>query len=430
MTALLVSLFVLVTVVAIIAVVPPGRSSATLTPHRAAEPRKTEELPPPSGADCPNRLLPPAPVDTSEEPPPGVPSPEPLPVPEEPVGGTRMGECGVIQPDSVTRKPPRGITAASWIVADLESGEVLAAKNPHARERPASLIKVLLSIVVLRELRPDQVVVGTQADANQEGTRVGVGPGGRYTVDQLFHALVMRSGNDVAHALARELGGVKATLRKMNAVAKELGALDTRAATPSGLDGPGMTTSAYDQALIFREAMQYPEFADAIATSQIDFPGFRNKPGFVVSNDNALLGTYRGFLGGKTGFTDDAQHTYVGAAKRGEHTIVTVLLRGKRNPGPLADQGAKLLNYGFSLARKDVRPVGQLVDASPEAQPKQNSGTASGNAGDAASGPNDKSMSAFGTVGLPLVLLAGVAVLISALMWLRRRRARVARQRL
>lgn len=378
---------------------------------------------------CEHRQLPPPPVDTSEEPPPGSPSPEPLPVPEDPVGGPRMGECGIVQPDGV--EPPPAVTAATWVLSDLDSGAVLAAKDPHARERPASLIKVLLAIVVIRELSPDTTVVGTQEDANQEGTKVGIGPGGEYTVDQLLHALVMRSGNDAAFALARALGGIDVALEKMNALAKELGALDTRAATPSGLDGPGMTTSAYDQSLIFKAAMQHEEFANAAKTRRIDFPGYAGRAGFQVSNDNTLLGSYDGFLGGKTGFTDDSRHTYVGAAERDGRRLAVVLLRGEKNPASLAEQGADLLDYGFTLSGTEAKPVGQLVSQSPEAQPKQDTGvgeTMSKAIEDkAAASPEDSQRSAFGNVGLPLVALAGVGVLVTFAMWLRRRRARLAR---
>jgi D-alanyl-D-alanine carboxypeptidase (penicillin-binding protein 5/6) len=342
-----------------------------------------------------------------------------------------MGECGIVQPDGSEAPPP--VTAATWIISDLDSGDVLAAKDPHARERPASLIKVLLAIVVIRELRPETVVEGTQEDANQEGTKVGIGPGGKYTVDQLLHALVMRSGNDAAFALARALGGTEAALEKMNALAKELGALDTRAATPSGLDGPGMTTSAYDQSLIFRAAMKHEEFAKAAKTERIDFPGYADKAGFQVTNDNRLLGTYDGFLGGKTGFTDDSRHTYVGAAERDGKRLAVVLLRGEREQSPLAEQGALLLTYGFELAEKGVKPVGELVTQSPEAQPKPNPNKQS----EVTESVDDESSSttteaepersAFGNVGLPLVILAAVAVLVTLAMWLRRRRARAAR---
>jgi D-alanyl-D-alanine carboxypeptidase (penicillin-binding protein 5/6) len=383
---------------------------------------------------CQARQLPPAPIDTSEEPKPGDPSPDPLPIPDDPVGGPRMGDCGIVQPESAPA-PPGGINAASWTITDLDSGDVLAAKDPHARERPASLIKSLLAIVVIRELRPDTKVKGAQEDANQEGTKVGVGPGGTYTVDQLLHALIMRSGNDAAWALARTLGGVDAALEKMNALAQELGALDTRAATPSGLDGPGMTTSAYDQSLIFRAAMKYDEYSDAVSTRSIQFPGYGGRPGFQVNNDNRLLEEYEGFLGGKTGFTDDARHTYVGGAERDGKRLSVVLLRGERIDGPLAEQGAKLLDYGFQLAAKGVRPVGELVDRAPEAQPKQDASQGESNDSDAVRDPVDNAAaaqaeparSAFGNVGLPLVVLAGVAIMFTAGMWFRRRRARLAR---
>jgi len=377
---------------------------------------------------CQQRQLPPPPIDTSEEPAPGSPSPEPLPVPEDPVGGSRMGECGLVQPEG--GEAPPAVTAATWVISDLDSGAVLAAKDPHARERPASLIKVLLAIVAIRELRPETVVTGTQEDANQEGTRVGVGPGGQYTVDQLLHALVMRSGNDAAYALARTLGGPEVALEKMNALADELGALDTRAATPSGLDAPGMMTSAYDQSLIFRAAMKHEEFAAAARTRKIDFPGYGGKPGFQVNNDNKLLGSYEGFLGGKTGFTDDSRHTYVGAAERDGRKLAVVLLRGERNPAPLGEQGADLLDYGFRLAEAEVKPVGELVNQSPEAQPKQdpNQGdTIRRPVEDKAAAAAESERSAFGNVGLPLVALAGVAVLVTFAMWLRRRKARAAR---
>jgi serine-type D-Ala-D-Ala carboxypeptidase (penicillin-binding protein 5/6) len=384
----------------------------------------------PKGA-CEHREMPPPPIDTSEEPAPGSPSPEPLPVPEDPVGGTRMGECGIVQPEDSA--PPPAVTAATWVVSDLDSGDVLAAKDPHARERPASLIKVLLSIVVIREVRPETVVTGTQEDANQEGTKVGIGPGGTYTVDQLLHALVMRSGNDAAYALARTLGGPAEALEKMNALAKELGALDTRAATPSGLDGPGMTTSAYDQSLIFRAAMKHEEFADAAKTKKMDFPGYPGKPGFQVNNDNQLLGEYNGFLGGKTGFTDDARHTYVGAAERGGKRLAVVLLRGERNAAPVAEQGAALLDYGFGLAAAKAKPVGELVNKSPEAQPKQDTNPQENETvrkpveDKSSAAPADPERSAFGNVGLPLVILAGVAVFGAAAIWFRRKRAQAAR---
>jgi len=270
-----------------------------------------------------------------------------------------MGDCGVISPQGMPN-PPDGNTAASWVLQDLDSGAVLAAKDPHARERPASLIKTLLALVVVNTLQPEQVIVATPEDAQQECTCVGIAAGGHYTVDQLLHGLLMHSGNDVAHAFATTLGGVDATVAKMNETARRIGATDTRAATPSGLDGPGMSTSAYDLSVIFHYAMKQPEFAKAVATKNFEIPATDGKPAIPVFNDNKLLGYYPGFIGGKTGFTDDARHTYVGGAERDGKRIAVVMVRGEQKPTRVVDQAAKLLDYGFALKAAHAEPVGKI----------------------------------------------------------------------
>ncbi|MFC9873598.1 D-alanyl-D-alanine carboxypeptidase family protein [Nocardia salmonicida] len=327
----------------------------------------------PNTDDCPQKTQPPAPIDTSEVPAPGEPTPSRLPVPSPAIGGQRMGDCGVVTPDD-TPPVPAEISATAWMVSDLDTGRVLAAKDPHGRYRPASTIKVALAIVALRSLDLDKVVIGTQADADVDGTRVGIGPGGRYTNRQLMQALIMCSGNDAAHAIATQLGGDKATVAKMNEVAKSLRALDTRAATPSGLDGPGMSTSAYDLSVLFREAMNIPLFAELIHTEQVDFPGFpadpeipgdKDHPGFPIANDNQLLYNYEGAIGGKTGFTDDARQTFVAAAERDGHRLVVTLLKADVRPIRPWEQAARLLDYGFALDT-DAR-IGKLPETGSEA---------------------------------------------------------------
>ncbi len=331
----------------------------TLTgPALAAPKPPTPNVPPPPPA-CSNKHTPPPPVDTSEKPAPGQQSPGPLPVPEQPVGGERMGDCAVVLPEGAPAPPQT--TAVSWVLQDLDTGAVLAARDAHSRQRPASLIKTLLALAVVKELRPDQVITPTAEDVSQECTCVGLRTDGRYTVDQLLHGLLMHSGNDAAHALATALGGVPAAVRKMNALAASIGATDTRAATPSGLDGPGMSTSAYDLSLIFNHAMKQPEFAKAVGTRQFEFPGAGDKPPFPIYNDNKLLSSYPGFLGGKTGFTDDARHTYVGGAAQNGKRLAVVLLRAEQHPTRVSDQAAQLLDYGFALSKSNPKPVGQLV---------------------------------------------------------------------
>lgn len=348
---------------------------------------------------CPGQQAPPPPVDTSEKPPPGRPPPPPLPVPSEPVGGARMGECGVVYPAGAAVPP--GNTAASWVLQDLDTGQVLAAKDPHARERPASLIKTLLALVVINELKPTDVIHPTPEDVTQECTCVGLVAGGGYTVDQLLHGLLMHSGNDVAHTFATALGGVPAAVAKMDAMAASLGATDTRAATPSGLDGPGMSTSAYDLSLIFNAGMRRPEFAAAVATKGYQMPAEPGMPAFGIVNDNRLLGTYPGFLGGKTGFTDDARHTYVGGAARDGHRLAVVMMRAEQRPTLVVEQAAQLLDYGFGLAKDGKGSVGQLVRPQPAAATATSDATPSKATATTQGPPRD----AFGTTGWVVTLV-------------------------
>lgn len=316
----------------------------------------------PDTSHCPNRTAPPAPA-ADAVPAPGETVPAPLPVPDEPVGGERMDECDLVLPSGAPPPPP-GITAASWLIADLDTGAVLAAKDPHGRHRPASVIKLLTALFVVDRLPLDATVTATPADAAVVGSSADIGAGASYTVRQLLAGLLLVSGNDTAHALARATGGLPEALRGMNTLARELGTTDTRATTPSGLDEPGMTTSAYDMALIFREVLRQPALATLTTTPQLPFPGHSGHPGYVLQNENDLLTHYRGALGGKTGFTDDARHTYLGAAEHGGQRLVAVLMRAEQRPLRTWEQAARLLDYGFALG-SDAR-VGRLVDGPPE----------------------------------------------------------------
>lgn len=380
----------------------------------------------PQQGQCANRQAPPPPVDTSEKPAPGKQVPPPLAVPAVPVGGGRMAECGLITPDGALN-PPDGNTAASWLVQDLDTGAVVAAKDPHARQRPASLIKTLLALVVVTQLDPQQPLVATKEDAEQECTCVGLVAGGQYTVDQLLHGLLMHSGNDVAHVFATALGGVDATVAKMNALAAKIGALDTRAATPSGLDGPGMSTSAYDLSLIFNYAMKQQEFAKVVATKNFEFPPAGGKPAIPIFNDNKLLGVYPGFLGGKTGFTDDARHTYVGAAQRKGKRLAVVMLRAEQKPTKVVDQAAKLLDYGFALEEDRAAPVGQISYQAPATAPASgdpsvlaDGGTGNGGTSAAASAAKEDP---FGVTGWIITLVVFLIIVGGFVVGHQRKRA-------
>jgi D-alanyl-D-alanine carboxypeptidase (penicillin-binding protein 5/6) len=241
--------------------------------------------------------------------------------------------------------------AQTWLVADLDSGQVLAARDENVRHPPASTIKVLLALVALDELNLDSTVVADPADSQVECNCVGVKAGRVYTTRQLLDGLLLVSGNDAANTLAHMLGGPGATVAKMDAKAASLGAVNTHASTPSGLDGPGGSgwSTAHDLAVIFRAAMANPVFAQITAEPSAMFPG--DNGDHPIANHDELLTRYPGAIGGKTGFTDAARKTFVGAAARGGRRLVVAMMYGLvREGGPTYwDQAGGLLDWGFAL---------------------------------------------------------------------------------
>ncbi|OBH61569.1 D-alanyl-D-alanine carboxypeptidase [Mycobacterium colombiense] len=349
------------------------------TPLAQAEPGAEPNAAPP---DCPYKVNTPKAVDSSEAPTAGDP-PMPLAVPAKPVGGDALGSCGIVAAPN-TPALPNDVSAEAWLVADLDSGAVIAAKDPHGRHRPASIIKVLVAMASLNALNLNKSVPGTADDAAAEGTKVGVEEGGVFTVNQLLHGLLMHSGNDAAHALSMQLGGMQQALEKINVLAAKLGGQDTRVASPSGLDAPGMSTSAYDIGLFYRYAWQNPTFADIVATRTFDFPGHGDHPGYELENDNQLLYKYPGALGGKTGYTDDAGQTFVGAANHDGRRLVAVLLHGTRVPIAPWEQAAHLLDYGFSTPQGTQ--VGSLIAPDPSLAPAKHDAAEDSLANNAAAG--------------------------------------------
>src|SRR6476659_8834611 len=246
--------------------------------------------------------------------------------------------------------PPDG-PAPAWIVADMDTGQVLAEREMDIPHPPASTIKTLLVLTALDEVTNlDATVVGTEADTQVECSCAGIKPGRTYTAHQLLDAVLLMSGNDAANALADMIGGFDTAVSKMNAKAASIGAMNTHASTPSGLDGPGGSglTTPRDLAIIFRAAMANPTFAQITAQPVAMFPtDAGEKP---VVNEDELLHRYPGAIGGKTGFTDAAKKTFVAAADRGGRRLVIAMMYGLiKEGGPTYwDQAAGLLDWGFA----------------------------------------------------------------------------------
>ncbi len=291
--------------------------------------------------------------------------PTPLPRPTSAVGGAALSAPGVQVSVPPGAAQPPVLPAAAWVVADATTGAVVASCNAHVPFMPASTIKILTALALEAKVDPRSTYVALAADAQSDGTKVGLSPGSTYTGDDLWHGLLMASGNDAAHALADLAGGPTASAELMAAEARRLGALDTVPVNTSGLDAPGQVTSAYDLALLGRAALARPYLAKIMTTRTYAFPGKgigngKARKRFQIQNHNRLLGSYTGATGVKNGYTVKAGGSFVGAATRGGRSYVVTVLRAD---GRTSEMARQLLDWAFATA-PTAQPVGRLV--SPE----------------------------------------------------------------
>src|SRR5580692_9364964 len=182
-----------------------------------------------------------------------------------PVGGAQLAGKGVVvsypsrlAPRSAPRLP--GVAASAFVVADAGTGQVLAAKDPHGWYRPASTLKMLTAVALIPLLNPDATVVASKQATSTVPNVVGLVAGRAYKISDLFTALLTISANDAAIALTQAAGSFGQGMAAINAEARHLQADDTVAVDPNGLDAPGQHTSAYDLALIARQALKLPAF--------------------------------------------------------------------------------------------------------------------------------------------------------------------------
>jgi D-alanyl-D-alanine carboxypeptidase (penicillin-binding protein 5/6) len=279
-------------------------------------------------------------------------------------GGPELARPGVIVNYPSPRSPRvPNVPASAFVVADATTGQILAARRPHARYGPASTLKILTAVSLIPVLNPDATVVASKRAVSAEPDVVGLKLGHRYKIADLFRALLLISGNDAAIALAEATGSFSKGIALMNAEAHQLQANDTVARQPNGLDAPGQHVSAYDEALIARRALRIPAFLNYDKTRSTWFP-ITLRDWIELFNEDRLLTTYRGFIGGKTGWTTPALATYVGMARRNGHTLIVTLLHAV--PGTLFTSATAMLNWGFRMDGK-ISPAGWLVSPLPSA---------------------------------------------------------------
>jgi serine-type D-Ala-D-Ala carboxypeptidase (penicillin-binding protein 5/6) len=284
-----------------------------------------------------------------------------------PVGGQQLAAAGVIVNLAPGVPAPPAMPGASFLLADMDTGQVLVARAPHVPHLPASTLKTLAALILIPILDKNATIMVKPDDVNVDGTHVPLVAGTTYSVGALLQGLLMASGNDAAYALARGNQSVAVTLQEMNATAADLGAFDTVAKDPSGLDKAGQQTSAYDLALIGRAAMHLPDFRGYVMTKQAPFPGGRSAdgkqtPAFSISNHNTLLLNYPGAIGIKNGYTNAAKFTYIEAATRGGKTYLLTEMSSPRGDWQPA---AAMLDWAFAHG-PSLTPIGELVQAGEE----------------------------------------------------------------
>jgi D-alanyl-D-alanine carboxypeptidase len=239
-----------------------------------------------------------------------------------------------------------GLSGSSAILIDADSGTVLWAQRPHQRHLIASTTKIMTGILALEQLRLRTIVrvneQATRAAPNREGLRVNE----PVRAWKLLYGLLLYSGNDDAVALAIASAGSRGRfIDEMNAKARRLGMHDTHFSTPSGVVDKGNYSSAWDMAALARYALENARFAKIVATRRVQVPWAAPTFSKVYVNKNALLGSYRGADGVKTGWTTLARHCLVASAHRGKVHLIAVVLHSEN---PFGD-ARRLLNLGFRV---------------------------------------------------------------------------------
>lgn len=246
---------------------------------------------------------------------------------------------GLIAPDHPE------VTAEAWIIYDHTYGKVLAEVDPDSRRSVASVTKILTALVVLESVGADDLVTITETAASVGESEIGLVPGeAAWTVEELLAALILRSANDAAVALAQHVGGsVAGFAEMMNREATRLGLADSNFVNPHGLDHPDHYSSARDILRISVAAMANQAFARIAATRSFSLPPTPEGESRVAVNRNNLLATYPGTLGIKTGYTGRALQTLSAVARRDQREIYVVVLGSQDH---FADVTV-LLDYGF-----------------------------------------------------------------------------------
>ena len=262
-----------------------------------------------------------------------------------PAGLVRAAGAALPPADGLAAPPPPELTAEAWILYDDTYRRVLAEHRADQQRAVASTTKIMTALVVIDEAAPGEPVEISENATLIGESEVDLTPGEPgWTVEDLLAALLVRSANDAAVALAEHTAGtVEGFAFLMNSKAVEMGLRNSNFVNPHGLDHPDHYSSARDLLFMALSGMEDERFARLVGTRSTDLPAAPGGGPRAALNSNKLLEDYPGAVGVKTGYTDDAALTLVAAAERGGRRLYAVVLG---STGHFADAAA-LLDYGF-----------------------------------------------------------------------------------
>ena len=277
------------------------------------------------------------------------------------------------------------VEAQAALLMEKTTGQVLYAKNEHEQLEPASVTKVMTLLLAMEALdegriRYDDTVTVSAYAASMGGSQVFLSEGEQITVEDLFKAICVASGNDASVAMAEHIAGVtELFVEQMNARAKQLGMNDTHFVNCTGLPAEGHVTSAWDIALMSRELILHHPDIRRFTTIWMDT---LRGGSFQLSNTNKLIRFYDGATGLKTGSTDAAGFCISATAERDGMELIAVIMKGQTADKRNTD-AKTLLNYGFSTyalveiaPQEPLAPVPVRLGAEDAVQPVLPSGSA------------------------------------------------------
>jgi D-alanyl-D-alanine carboxypeptidase (penicillin-binding protein 5/6) len=245
----------------------------------------------------------------------------------------------VAAPDSWSEPP--GLEATAYVLVDVDSGQILAERAADQRRPVASTIKVLTALTALERVEMDEEVTVGEEVTDVPGSGVGLSPGDTWTVADLVNALIVRSGNEAAEALAVHVAGSRdAFLELMEDDAAALGIDGLELVSVSGLDDANRL-SARELARLARAALAHDELRPVLGREIVSLPG----QGALLTR-NELIERYPGATGVKTGFTEAAGNSLIASAARDGRELVAVVLDAGEDPERF-EQAELLLDHGF-----------------------------------------------------------------------------------